>query len=189
MERCGFRLVSFSLIPQRRAMKITLLIIGIIVGLMLLAGLTIYLIGRAQPERHTARITFTLPKPRAVVWAALTDYAAMPQWWPAVKAIRFETRSNGDIITWNTDQRGQVIGFRTTAQQAPAHLVREITGDNLPFGGTWTYDLTEENGGTRVNLTEDGFVKPPFFRGMMRLMVKPDATMRDFEKNFTAWVR
>ena len=74
------------------------------------------------------------------------------------------------------------------AENAPAHLVREIVGDDLPFGGTWTYDLAEDAGATRVTLREDGFVKPPLFRAIARLFMKPDATMRDFEKNFTRYV-
>ena len=93
-------------------MKI-LLVLAVLAGLLVRAGLGLYLISRAQPERHTASINFTLPRPRAAVWAALTDYAAMPRWWPAVKSIRMETRPNGDVITWNTDAHGQEIGFRS----------------------------------------------------------------------------
>jgi hypothetical protein len=48
----------------------------------------------------------------------------------------------------------------------------------LPFGGTWTYELVEDGATTRVTLTEDGFVKAPLFRGVARLFMKPDATMR-----------
>jgi uncharacterized protein YndB with AHSA1/START domain len=169
-------------------MKIFLLVLGTSVGLTVLAGLFFYLVGRAEPERHKATLSFTLSKPRPVVWAALTDYAALPTWWPAVKAIRFETRADGEVITWNTDRRGQVIGFRTVEERAPARLVREIVGDDLPFGGTWTYELTEQNGATQVTLIEDGFIKPPFFRGIAKFFLKPDATMRDFEKHFTPYV-
>lgn len=169
-------------------MKILLISLGVIAGLLVLVGLILYLLGCTQPERHTARITFTLPKPRAAVWAALTDYAAMPRWWPAVKAVRLETRANGEVFTWNTDAHGKEIAFRTREERAPAHLVREIAGDDLPFGGTWTYELAEDGGGTRVTLTEDGFIKPPFFRGVARIFMKPDATMRDFEQHFTPYV-
>jgi len=66
--------------------------------------------------------------------------------------------------------------------------VREIVGDDLPFGGMWTYELTEENGATEVRLMEDGFIKPPFFRAVAKLFMKPDATMRDFEKHFSLYV-
>lgn len=169
-------------------MKIVLLSLGIVVLLVILAGLFFYLVGRAQPERHTATITFTLPKTRAVVWAALIDYAAMPTWWPAVKAIRLETRPNGEVITWNTDGHGKEIGFRTKEEKAPARLVREIVGDDLPFGGVWIYELAEEGGTTRVTLTEDGFIKPPLFRGIAKFFMPPDATMRDFEKHFATYV-
>ena len=169
-------------------MKVLLVVLAILAGLLVLAGLVLYLIGRAQPERHTASISFTLPKPSAVVWAALTDYAAMPRWWPAVKSVRLETRPNGEVVTWNTDAHGEVIGFRTNKEQAPSLLVREIVGDDLPFGGTWTYALVEEKGSTRVTLTEDGFIKPPLFRAMARLFMKPDGTMRDFQQHFTAYV-
>ena len=169
-------------------MKILFLIVGIILGLIVLAGIILYLIGRAEPERHTASIRFTLPKSRPTVWTALTDYAVMPQWWPAVKNVRFETLPDGEIITWNTDARGHQIGFRTKEEKPPTRLVREIVGDKLPFGGIWTFVLAEENGATTVTLTEDGFIKPPLFRGISKLFLKHDAAMRDFEKHFTAYV-
>ena len=169
-------------------MKILLLILGGLAALLVLAGLVFYLIGRAQPERHTATITFIVPKPRPSVWVALTDYASMPQWWPAVKSIRFETRAGGEVISWNKDAHGKEIGFRTQSEKPPARLVREIVGDDLPFGGTWTYELAEDGGGTRVTLTEDGFIKPPLFRGIAKFFLPPDAAMRDFEKHFTAYV-
>lgn len=161
-------------------MKIVFVSMGIILTLTVLAGLFLYLAGLAQPERHAGSITFTMAKPSTVVWAALTDYAAMPQWWPAVKKIRFETRPYGEVVTWDTDRRGRETGFRTTEEKAPAQLVREITGDNLPFGGTWTYALVDANSGTQLTLTEDGFVKPPLFRGIAKFFLKPDATMRVF---------
>lgn len=167
-------------------MKIFFLSLAVLVALAVLAGLFFYLVGRAQPLRHTATITFTVANPRATVWAALTDYAAIPAWWPAVKSIRMETRANGEIITWNTDGHGKEIGFRTKEERAPALLVREIVGADLPFGGTWTYALADDGGTTRVTLTEDGFITPPLFRGIAKFFLKPDATMRDFEQHFSA---
>lgn len=169
-------------------MKTTLYILGVLAALAIGAGVIVYFVGRAQPERHTATIRFVVPQPRPVVWAALTDYAAMPRWWPAVKSIRFEPRPGSETIAWNTDAHGKEIGFRTREERAPQRLVREIVGDDLPFGGTWTYELAEETGGTAITITEDGFVKPPFFRGMMKLFMQPDATMRDFAQHFTAYL-
>ncbi len=130
----------------------------------MLATIILYRLGHSLPERHTVSITVMMPKARVLVWAALTDCAAMPQWWQAVQAIRFETTGDGDVLAWNKDARGKEIAFRTREEIAPERLVREIVGDDLPFGGTWTYELTAGGGATRIKLTEDGFIKPPLFR-------------------------
>ena len=169
-------------------MKPVFVSICIIVGIVVLPASLLYLFGRLQPERHTSTIWFTLSKPPAVVWEALTDYAAMPKWWPAVKKVRFETPADGRTITWNTDNHGKETGFRTLEEKPPARLVREIVGENLPYGGTWTYALADEQGHTRLTLTEDGFIKSPFLRGIEKLFVKKATTMHDFEKNFSAYL-
>ena len=167
-------------------MKILLYSLGGVAALLVLTGVALYLFGRTLPEQHNASITFTVPKARALVWTALTDYAAMPQWWPAVKAVRFETTAAGAVLTWNKDVHGKEIAFRTREEAPPGRLVREIVGPDLPFGGTWTYELVADRAATRIKLTEDGFIKPPLFRAIARLFLKPDATMRDFEQHFTA---
>ena len=164
-------------------MKITLLIVAALIGLLVLAGLVLYFLGRSLPERHTARVSVMLPAPRTKVWALITDYADMAAWWPAVKAVRLETRANGEVWAWNKDAHDREIAFRTKEEQAPVKLVREIMGDDLPFGGTWTMELAEEGGQTRLTVTEDGFVKPPLFRAIMQYFIGPEKTMKDFTTN------
>lgn len=169
-------------------MKILILGLAIVAGLLVLGVFVIYLLGRMQPERHTVSIVFNLPRPPAQVWTALTDYVRMPEWWPAVKAVRLETKPDGEVITWNTDKHGRRVGFRTRESGAPHRLVREIVGDDPSFGGTWTFDLVDAGNATRVTLTEDGFVKSPVFRGIARVFFKPDATARDFERHFATHI-
>lgn len=164
-------------------MKTVLLIVAGLVGLLLLAGLVLYFLGRALPERHTARVSVVLPADRAKVWAIITDYPGMAAWWPAVKGIRTQIHANGEVWTWNKDSHGNEIAFRTKEEQAPAKLVREIVGEDLPFGGTWTMELAEQGGQTRLTITEDGFVKPPFFRAMMQYVIGSDKTLKDFAAN------
>lgn len=164
-------------------MKTALFIVGAVLALLLLAGLGLYFAGRRLPERHTSRLTVVLPAARLAVWTVITDYARMPEWWPAVKAVRLETRPAGEVWTWNQDAHGQEIAFRTQEEKVPARLVREIMGDDLPFGGTWTFELVEDGTNTRLVLTEDGFIKPPLFRAIAQYFIGLDKTMKDFATN------
>ncbi|MDI1319636.1 MAG: SRPBCC domain-containing protein [bacterium] len=163
--------------------KTAFLIVGVLLGLLVLAGLVLYFLGRSLPERHTARVSVVLPGARAKVWAIITDYQNMAAWWPAVKGVRLETRLNGEVWTWNKDSHDREIAYRTKEEQAPAKLVREIVADDLPFGGTWTFELTEDGGQTRLTLTEDGFIKPPLFRAIMQYFIGSNKTMKDFAAN------
>jgi uncharacterized protein YndB with AHSA1/START domain len=164
-------------------MKILLLVVTATLALALLAGLVLYLAGRRLPVRHTSRLTLLLPAARLAVWNLLTDYTRMPEWWPAVKTVRLESRPGGEIWAWTKDAHGQEIAFRTKEEKVPSRLIREIMGDHLPFGGTWTFELAEEGANTRLTLTEDGFIRPPLFRAVARYFIGLDRTMKDFAVN------
>ncbi len=174
-------------------MNFILVVFGVGFALVILATLSLYVAGRSQPERHTSQISVLLPAARHDAWIVITDYARMAEWWPAVKKVRLETRPNGEVWTWNLDSQGQEIAFRTKEENAPSLLVREIVGDNLPFGGTWTFDLVEEGDHTRLTLTEDGVIRPPLFRAIARYFIGLDRTMKNFatslEKRLTAQAR
>lgn len=162
-------------------MKIAFLIAGGLVVVLLVAGLVFYLAGSRLPREHRSVLQRTLAARRADVWAAITDYAAMPAWWPAVKEVRLERRPDGTELTWNKDKHGQEIAFRTQESRAPEKLVRVIVGDQLPFGGTWTFELAEDGpGATKLTLTEDGFIEPPVFRAVATWFMGLDATQKDF---------
>ena len=165
-------------------MKIALLLVLGLAALLALAALVFYLAGSRMPREHRSVVRVVLKAGRAAVWTALTDYAAMPAWWPAVKAVRTEELPDGTELTWNKDSHGQEIPFRTGESRANEKLVRVIAKDDLPFGGTWTVELADApGGGTRLTLTEDGFINPPIFRAIATWFIGLDATQKDFTAN------
>ena len=168
-------------------MKIVLYVILGLVGAVALLLLVCYVAGSRMPREHRTQLTTVLRSNRATVWAALTDYPSMPRWWPAVKSIRMEKLADGTELTWNTDKHGQEIPFRTGESKANEKLVRVIAKDDLPFGGTWTYELADTpGGGTKLTLTEDGYIKPPIFRAIAKWFLGLDTTMKDFLTHFEA---
>jgi len=147
--------------------KIALYAVLGLVALLALAALVLYVAGSRLPRDHRSVVTVTLRAHRTAVWAAITDYAAFPQWWPAVKSIRFEKLPDGTELTWNTDSHHNVVPFRTVDSRPNEKLVRLIAKDDLPFGGTWTYELADApDHTTRLTLTEDGIIHAPIFRAV-----------------------
>jgi uncharacterized protein YndB with AHSA1/START domain len=165
-------------------MKIALFILVGLVALLALAALAFYVAGSRLPREHRSVVTATFAANRGAVWAAITDYTAMPAWWPAVKSVRTEKLPDGTELTWNKDAHGEEIPFRTIESRVNEKLVRVIATDALPFGGTWTFALADApGGGTQLALTEDGVITPPIFRAVATWFIGLDATQKDFVAN------
>jgi uncharacterized protein YndB with AHSA1/START domain len=160
-------------------MKILLFSILGLVVLLVVVVIILFTAGVQMPREHRSVVTVHLSAPRAAVWKAITDYAAMPQWWPALRSIRVEKLPDGTELTWNTDAHGHDIPFRTQESRVNEKLVRVIAKDDLPFGGTWTYELADANGGTQLTLTEDGIIRPPIFRAIAKWFFGLDTNQRD----------
>ena len=61
--------------------------------------------------------------------------------------------------------------------EEPRRLVTRIVDDGLPFGGTWTYDIVPIDGGSRVTITEDGWIGNPLFRFFARYVFGMNRTV------------
>jgi uncharacterized protein YndB with AHSA1/START domain len=168
-------------------MKIVLIVAVGVIAALIVAALVCYIAGSQMPREHRSVVIATFKASRATVWTAITDYAAMPSWWPAVKSVRVEKLPDGTELTWNKDSHGQEIPFRTGESRVNEKLVRVIAvekAEKIPFGGTWTFELADApGGGTRLMLTEDGFINPAIFRAVAKWFIGLDATQKDFVAN------
>lgn len=79
-----------------------------------------------------------------------------------------------------TDQHGQVIPFEVIEWNPRQKLVTRIADPNLPFGGTWTFELEPSHSGTTLRITERGVVNNPIFRFMARFVFGYTATMEEY---------
>lgn len=168
-------------------MRTLKLLAGLFAGMIGIAGglaLALYLYGLSLPETHRETLTTDVAAPRERVWAAITGYAETPRWWNEIASVSEETRADGTRVTWNTDSHGQKVGFVTTEETRGTRLTRRILDTGLPYGGSWTFELSDvpngPGGRTQVILTEDGFIRQPFFRAVTRLFVGQRATMGSY---------
>lgn len=138
-----------------------------------------FLVGLYLPESHTASRTLRLRRTPEEVWRVITDYSSMPTWRTGLERIERLPDRNGNAVWKETQQGGSSLPLEDVEADPPRRLVRKIADPSLPFGGTWTYELSPAAAGTTLKITEDGVVRNPIFRLMSRFM-DPSASLTGF---------
>ena len=158
------------------------------VAILALLVTVVLAIGWSLPVAHTASRTVAVPAPPDRVFAIVSDFAAYPRWRTGVTTVDVNGPSGAGQHITETADYGE-IPYVVEVWEPPARLVTRITGD-LPFGGTWTYQLTPTGGGgTSVTITEDGEVYNVFFRFMSRFVFGHTATIDQYLADLDAAVR
>jgi hypothetical protein len=147
-------------------MKIALIVV---IGLVVLIGI-VAVIGLALPRSHRATSSITLGKPPAEVWAVVRDLGALQGTWKDLKSAR-RLPDEGGREVWEQNAGGFPLRLVVEESSPPSRLVTRVdAAPDAAFGGTWTYQLEANGNGTRITVTEDGFVANPLFRVMLYAM-------------------
>jgi uncharacterized protein YndB with AHSA1/START domain len=150
-----------------------------LVALLAVIAAVVTVVGALLPKEHRARSSATVAASQDAVWHALTDVEAFPSWRGDVSRVEVLPARNGHKA-WREIGKHGTITFEEVVAEAPRRLVGRIADPSLPFGGTWTYDVAADAGGTRVTITEDGVVHNPFFRFMSRYVFGHHATQEAY---------
>lgn len=147
-------------------MKWVLIAVGGIIGLAALMAV----VGALLPRDHRATSTVTLRQPPDSVWKVVRDFGGVAAWWPEMKqAERLPDRDGHEV--WRQKIGGFDVPLVVLEAVAPRKLVTKIDSSaGAAFGGTWTYELTAADGGTRISVTEAGWIANPIFRFMSRFL-------------------
>lgn len=150
-----------------------------VVGSLGVLAAAVWIVGSLLPVAHTATLTRVVPGAPDDVWGAMTDVERLPEWRPGLDATERLPDRDG-LPVWREDASTGTLTLEVVEWSPPRRMVTRIADEGLPFGGTWTYELTATDSGTRVTLTEDGEVYNPFFRFMARFVFGYDGTMRSY---------
>jgi len=147
-------------------MKWVLLIVAVMIGL----GLLTLVIGLLLPRNHVATSQVELKQPIDSVWAAVRSMGDTPSFWPELKSSSRMPDVDGRETWGQTMESGFNLPLVIDEERPPDLLVTRIVAKDAPFGGTWRYSLEAVTAGTRVTVTEEGWVSNPIFRVISRLM-------------------
>ncbi len=147
-------------------MKWVLIVLGGLVGLIALMAL----IGAFVSRDHRATSTVMLRQPPDSVWKVVRDLGNITAWWPAMEKVeRLPDRDGHEV--WRQKMSGFDVPIIVMESAPPRRLVTQIDPTaGGAFGGTWTYELASDGTGTRISVTEAGWISNPIFRFMSRFL-------------------
>jgi hypothetical protein len=159
----------------------------VLIGALIVAGILIVvvLIGALLPKQHVASRSIAVNAAPEAVWNVVSG---PPTWRPDVKSYEELPSQNGHRIWRETDKHGQTITYEAIQASAPRHLVTKIADPKLPFGGTWTIEITPQAQGCSVSITENGEVYNPIFRFVSRFIMGHTASIDAYLKALQAKV-
>lgn len=143
--------------------------------------------GRRLPPAHVVRREIWLKASPTTIFAKLEDVASYPRWRrhvARVQVVRREPR-----VQFRERGRHGMLELEVAEARAPERFVlRVVPGSRAIFTGTWTFELAEEDDGTRVTLTEDGEVASPVARLFARYVIgdasNVERTLADLKASF-----
>jgi uncharacterized protein YndB with AHSA1/START domain len=148
--------------------------------LVALVGI-VAVIGSLLPTQHIATRAARFRQPPEAIWSAITDYSKFPEWRKSVKGVEALPPVNGKPSWREFDKYDHSIPYEVVESMPPQHLITRIADPDLPFGGTWTYEIRPEaNGSTVLRITENGEIRNVFFRFVSRFFMGYTKTMEEY---------
>jgi len=133
-------------------------------GLVVLLAV-VALIGAMLPRDHRAtRQARYRQKPEAIYFTL----AGPVDWRRDIKASGNLPDCEGRKQWWEQDSHGHKVTYELVEDKMPSRRVTRIAEKNLPFGGTWTIEISPTEDGSVVRITEDGEIYNVIFRFLAR---------------------
>ena len=151
-------------------------ILFIVFGGLVCVIVAVVAVGALLPKSHTASRTALIKATPEQVFALISG----PQDWRTdLKEYKFFDE-NGRHMQQETDKHGQTITYEIVQSQPPTLRKTTIADKNLPFGGSWTWNIQQQGDGCAVAITEDGEVYNPVFRFVSRFILGHTRTIDNY---------
>lgn len=164
-------------------MRIVLVVFGVVIA----ATVIVVGIGYALPVKHTATRAISLNTTADSVYALISNSASFPEWRSGVKSVELVSGNDARTSYVEHGKDGDIF-YVVDAAEPPNRLVTRIADDKLPFGGTWTFEISTQGTDTQLRITENGEVYNPLFRFMSRFVFGHHASietyLRDVARKF-----
>ena len=158
---------------------------GIIVAALVLLIALVAFVGASLPKSHKASRRAMFHRPPEEVYQAISGGQ---EWRSDVKRVE-PVEAEGGRARWREyNARGERVTFELIEDSPPNRRSVRIADKDLPFGGTWTFEISPQAGGCELRITEDGEIYNPIFRFVARFFMgytrSIETYLRDLGKKF-----
>lgn len=161
-------------------MKWVILIIGIVVFLVAVMAA----VGAMLPRDHHATRKARFHVSPAALFAVL---AGPPDWRTGVASYGELPDQEGRKRWWEEDTHRQKITYELVEAKPPERLVTRIAQPGLPFGGGWTFEISQlAGGGSELRIRENGEIYNVIFRFMARFLFGYTGTIETYLRDLGA---
>ena len=150
--------------------------IWIILSPLLAVVALIAIIGAMPPVNHVASRRARFRQSPEAVWAAI--FGAQ-DWRPGFKGIEALPDRDGHKMWRESIGKDRPITFELVESDPPRRMVSRIADQDLPFGGSWIYEIEPLPDGAVSRVTERGEVYNPIFRFVSRFVIGHTKSIED----------
>ena len=115
------------------------------------------------------------PKPPEL-FTIVSDFAKYPDWRAGVTRLEIEGAVGQGALIREHGPNG-IIPYRIETFEPPSKIVMRIADPSLEFGGTWTFEVFQNDSGSELVITENGEVYNPIFRFISKFFFSETATI------------
>lgn len=160
----------------------------VMVGVLGVLGISIVVVvgvGYALPVSHQATRAITVSASPDSAFSLIANSSAFPSWRSRVTRVEPVARNDNVASYREIGDDGNIL-YVVDETVRPTRLRTRIADTTLPFGGTWTFDISTQNDGTELRITEDGEVYNPVFRFMSRFVFGHHGSIETYLRDATA---
>jgi hypothetical protein len=160
-------------------------LLKIVVGIIAILVATVVFVvavGYSLPQSHTAARAISVRQKPADVFALISNFKDAPAWRSDVQIVELLSTEDSHTRFREKGANGSLT-YEVIELNPPVRMVTRIADKNLPFGGTWTFELVPAADGTRLNITEHGEIYNPVFRFVSRFILGYNRTIDTYLQN------
>jgi uncharacterized protein YndB with AHSA1/START domain len=136
-------------------------------------------VGYLLPQGHVASRSARYAQPPEAVFDVIRDVGAAASWRTDLRRVELLPPVDGRV-RYREESGSGSLTMEIVETTRPTRMVTRITDPDQPFGGTWTFELVPDEGGTRLTITERGEVYNVIFRALARFVFGHTSTMEGY---------